>query len=193
MANYDDRLSGYVFVRDRLRLALEKYPDLHVTEKTPIFQEVNGATIILCEVIVGRTPDDPHPINAHATEPYPGKTPYTRDSEVANGMTSALGRALGYLGFGIDKSIASADDVQNRSGAPSEKQPPAKQQQPRAHDEREIPRPASPPQKKLISDLRVGLGLPAQPQGYYDALTAAGAHKEIDRLKALQRGEEGDE
>ena len=28
------------------------------------------------------------------------------------GFTSALGRALGYMGFGIDKSIASRDEVQ---------------------------------------------------------------------------------
>ena len=30
-----------------------------------------------------------------------------------NGFTSALGRALGYLGIGIDTSIASADEVVN--------------------------------------------------------------------------------
>jgi hypothetical protein len=30
------------------------------------------------------------------------------------GMTSALGRALGYAGFGIAKSIASANEVKNR-------------------------------------------------------------------------------
>jgi hypothetical protein len=30
------------------------------------------------------------------------------------GFTSALGRALGYMGFGITKSIASANEVKNR-------------------------------------------------------------------------------
>ena len=32
-----------------------------------------------------------------------------------NGYTSAVGRALGYLGFGIAKSIASANEVKNRA------------------------------------------------------------------------------
>jgi hypothetical protein len=30
------------------------------------------------------------------------------------GFTSALGRALGYMGFGISRSIASANEVKNR-------------------------------------------------------------------------------
>ena len=36
-----------------------------------------------------------------------------KTSFVENGFTSALGRALGYLGIGIDTSIASANEVQN--------------------------------------------------------------------------------
>ena len=36
------------------------------------------------------------------------------------GMTSALGRALGYLGFGIDKGIASNDEVAARIGTDRE-------------------------------------------------------------------------
>jgi hypothetical protein len=47
-------------------------------------------------------------------EPYPGRTTFTKLSEQANGATSALGRALGYMGFGIDKSIASSNEVLGR-------------------------------------------------------------------------------
>lgn len=36
-----------------------------------------------------------------------------RTSHVENAETSAVGRALGFLGFGIDTAIASADEVQN--------------------------------------------------------------------------------
>ncbi len=50
-------------------------------------------------------------------EPYPGRTTFTKLSEQANGATSALGRALGYMGFGIDKSIASSNEVLGRQQA----------------------------------------------------------------------------
>jgi len=36
-----------------------------------------------------------------------------KSSFLENGFTSALGRALGYLGIGIDTSIASSSEVQN--------------------------------------------------------------------------------
>jgi hypothetical protein len=55
--------------------------------------------------------DDSLPAIATAAEPYPGKTPYTKNSEFMVGMTSALGRALGYMGFGVNKSIASKNEV----------------------------------------------------------------------------------
>ena len=48
---------------------------------------------------------------AHAQE-YRDSSYINKTSFVENGFTSALGRALGYLGIGIDTSIASADEVQ---------------------------------------------------------------------------------
>jgi hypothetical protein len=50
--------------------------------------------------------------SAHAQE-YRDSSYINKTSFVENGFTSALGRALGYLGIGIDTSIASADEVQN--------------------------------------------------------------------------------
>jgi hypothetical protein len=72
---------------------------------------------IECSVTVSRDPDDPIPVTAYIFEPYPGKTSFTKNSEQANGATSVLGRALGYLGFGIDKSIASSNEVLGRQQA----------------------------------------------------------------------------
>jgi hypothetical protein len=46
----------------------------------------------------------------------PGSTPYTRGSEIENTETSAWGRAIGALGIGIDKSIASGDEVRGKAG-----------------------------------------------------------------------------
>ena len=50
-------------------------------------------------------------VNAHAQE-YRDSSYINKTSFVENGFTSALGRALGYLGIGIDTAIASADEVQ---------------------------------------------------------------------------------
>jgi gluconate kinase len=49
---------------------------------------------------------------AHAQE-YRDSSYINKTSFLENGFTSALGRALGYLGIGIDASIATADEVTN--------------------------------------------------------------------------------
>lgn len=108
-------LGDYVEVKDRLKEALARWPELRVIEDQPQLLDVGDRMFLLCRVEVRRTPDDPCPMIAQAWEPLPGRTPYTRDSELMVGMTSALGRALGYMGFGIAKSIASANEVKNRA------------------------------------------------------------------------------
>jgi len=110
--SYD--LSDYVDVKTRLLAALEKYPQLRITEHRPTWLEIGGQIFIECGVTVAREPDDPVPVTAYMYEPFPGRTPYTKMSEQANGATSALGRALGYMGFGITASLASANEVRNR-------------------------------------------------------------------------------
>jgi hypothetical protein len=50
--------------------------------------------------------------SAHAQE-YRDSTFINKTSFLENGFTSALGRALGYLGIGIDTSIASAEELVN--------------------------------------------------------------------------------
>ena len=68
-----------------------------------------------------RTPDDPAPGVGLAWEPVPGRTPYTRGSELMVAETSAWGRALAAIGIATNKSIASAEEVrsaQERSGRP---------------------------------------------------------------------------
>jgi hypothetical protein len=109
-------LDGYVTVNERLKLALAKYPDLRVEELPFQIVEIGEQTNLHCTVRVYTTPDDSRPVLGSVLEPVPGRTPYTRGSELMVGMTSALGRALGYLGFGIDKGIASNDEVAARVG-----------------------------------------------------------------------------
>ena len=50
--------------------------------------------------------------SAHAQE-YSDASYINKTSFLENGFTSALGRALGYLGIGIDTSIASAEELVN--------------------------------------------------------------------------------
>ena len=114
---YSDRLEGYVDVAGRLRLALDKYPELRVVESRPaIVTTPDGAVFVEVTVTVYRTPDDTLPAIATAWEPFPGRTPYTKNSEMMNCSTSALGRALGFMGFGIRASLASLNEVDHRRG-----------------------------------------------------------------------------
>jgi hypothetical protein len=104
-------LDNYVDVPTRLRMALEKFPDLRVQESQPTFREVNDKLYIEIRCTVWRDKDDQLPCIAFCWEPFPGRTPYTKDSEQMNASTSALGRALGMMGFGIDHKMASKQEV----------------------------------------------------------------------------------
>jgi hypothetical protein len=110
-------LSEYVDVKTRLKQALKVFPQLRIVEHRPEITQVGDQLFIECSVTVSREPDDPIPVTAYMFEPYPGRTTFTKLSEQANGATSALGRALGYMGFGIDKSIASSNEVLGRQEA----------------------------------------------------------------------------
>lgn len=107
-------LEGYVDVATRIQRALETYPDLRVQEGQAYIEETPAGHVLICRVTVYRTAEDKIPTIASASEPYPGKTPFTRDSERMVGFTSALGRALGYMGFGIENGMASANEVAAR-------------------------------------------------------------------------------
>jgi hypothetical protein len=99
-------------------MALEKFPDLRVQESQPHFREVNEKLYIEIKCTVWRDKDDQLPCIAYCWEPFPGRTPYTKDSEQMNASTSALGRALGMMGFGIDHKMASKQEVMARQEQP---------------------------------------------------------------------------
>jgi hypothetical protein len=110
-------LSEYVDVKTRLKQALKVFPQLRIVEHRPEITQVGDQLFIECSVTVSRDPDDPIPVTAYVFEPYPGKTSFTRNAEQMNGATSVLGRALGYMGLGIDKSIASSNELLGRQQA----------------------------------------------------------------------------
>ena len=68
-------LDDYVDVPTRLKMALERWPDLRVQELGYRLEQFADTQTIVCEVRVYRTPDDQFPAIATASEPLPGKTP----------------------------------------------------------------------------------------------------------------------
>jgi hypothetical protein len=72
-------------------------------------------TFIVVIAAAHRNPDDPAPGVGMAWEVFPGRTPYTRGSELMNAETSAWGRAIIAVGAADSrKGIASAEEVRNR-------------------------------------------------------------------------------
>lgn len=70
--------------------------------------------LVVVKGIAYRTPYDQKPGIGHSSLEIPGKTPYTRGSELENAETSAWGRALAALGYEVKRGIASKEEVDNK-------------------------------------------------------------------------------
>lgn len=109
-------LSNYVDVKTRIKLFFEKYPEgsLQFEFKGEKFTDAKdpNKNIIWGIAYAYRNPEDPRPSTGHASELAEGKTAYTRGSELMNLETSAIGRAIGNLGIGIEAGMATSDEVQ---------------------------------------------------------------------------------
>lgn len=108
-------LDDYVDVAERIALFKEQYPDGSLQGQWGE-REVDGQTFVVYKAFAYRTPQDPRPGQGWAWEPFPGTTPYTKNSELMNAETAAWGRAIVALGIGAKRSVASAQEVKARSG-----------------------------------------------------------------------------
>jgi hypothetical protein len=99
----------YITVNERLKYFRNEdtFNGWRISEDVEILNEKEG----IFKVTIYDDKGDPI-VSAHAQE-YRDSTYINKTSFVENGFTSALGRALGYLGIGIDTSIASGEEVQN--------------------------------------------------------------------------------
>lgn len=106
-------LDNYTTVNERTIDFYKQYPAGVITTQPAKIVEVGGNLFIsvIARVYLDRHMEDAPVTEAEAWEPYPGTTPYTRNSEMMNCATSAIGRALGQLGIGIEKGMASNDEV----------------------------------------------------------------------------------
>jgi hypothetical protein len=123
-------LDNYNTVPERIAEFREKYPNgclqcewqwmtVPVANKREdgTWEAVDKPVAIVAKAYAYRSPEDKLPGIGHAQEPYPGKTPYTKDSELMNAETSAWGRAIvAVLAADTRKGVASREEVRNRRG-----------------------------------------------------------------------------
>lgn len=172
-------LDNYVDVATRRQIAAELWPDLRIVEAEPKVVTIGTDTLIAVTVTVWRTPDDPLPTVATAWEPYPGKSSFTRGSEMMNASTSALGRALGFMGVGIGKSIATADEVNVRANdRQSPTEAPTRRSEPRnapvGTEGAKPPKLANQPQLAKLNVLLMELGIIDRPAKLAKVITIVG-------------------
>lgn len=117
-------LDDYVDVAERIQDFKDSYPEGSLQTVATWVEHVEGIdaktgkpvarTFIVYQAAAYRTPDDVRPGYGIAWEPFPGGTPYTRDSELMNAETAAWGRAICALGLVANRSLASRQEVRNR-------------------------------------------------------------------------------
>jgi hypothetical protein len=114
--SYDDRLGDYNDVASRMREFFEKHPEGRLRPASEWrVTTIGDKAFVVYEAAAYRTDGDPLPGIGTAWEPFPGTTPYTRNSELMNAETSAWGRAILAVGAAdTKKGVASREEVQNR-------------------------------------------------------------------------------
>jgi hypothetical protein len=115
--------ADYIDVATRLVEFREKYPDGSLQPADPAtpyrIEQLGDQTYIVVVAAAYRAPDDPRPGIGMAYEQFPGRTPYTRGSELQNAETSAWGRAIvAALAADTKRGIVSADEMRSHELEP---------------------------------------------------------------------------
>lgn len=103
----DVKSKAYVEVNERIKGFRQLFPNGSI--ETNIERLENGVVVMSCTV---KDENGKVLSKAYAYEKE-GSTFINKTSYIENCCTSATGRALGYLGIGIDTSVASAEEVGN--------------------------------------------------------------------------------
>ncbi len=100
----------YVPVAERLAAFRAAHPEGSLQSE---IVELNENRVVI-RALAYRSPDDPRPGIGHSAMAIPGRTTFTRGSELENCETSAWGRALAALAFEVKRGIASGEEVRNK-------------------------------------------------------------------------------
>ena len=106
LSSLDVKGKEYIQVNERVKAFRMVYPE--GTIQTEMLSNDNGVCVFKASAYNG----DLLLATGHAYEKE-GSTFINKTSYIENCETSAIGRCLGMCGFGIDTSIASAEEVQN--------------------------------------------------------------------------------
>ena len=106
MSTTDIKGKGYVEVNQRIKAFRKLYPE--GTILTDLLRLDNGMCVIRAVI-----KDNEKVLGTGIAYENEGSTFINKTSYIENCETSAVGRALGMLGLGIDTSVASAEEVQN--------------------------------------------------------------------------------
>jgi len=169
-------MEGYIDVAERIREFRRQHPNGSLRPYNPDkpFEVVTLATddgrtktYIVYVAAAYRSPDDTCAGIGVAWEPFEGKTPYTRDSELMNAETSAWGRAIVAALAADTQKVASLQEVRNRQTAPTADAPVV----PIANAQRNAPPPANRSREQMIADADAkGKAIKANASG--DGITA---------------------
>lgn len=104
----------YVLVSDRVIYFNENYPEGSI--HTALISQPESPNIIVRAVVI---PDvaKPNRIFSGYSQATVGDGYINKTSALENAETSAVGRALGFMGIGVIESIASADEVNKATGS----------------------------------------------------------------------------
>ena len=137
----------YIEVNQRIKAFRMVYPT--GTIYTEIVSNENGVCVFTATVGYYTDDGDFVPLGTGTAYEKENSTFINKTSYIENCETSAVGRALGMCGFGIDTSVSSADEVQNKinnQGDPKQDTP---------KDDRK----ATPKQVEILSKHYIGANL----------------------------------
>jgi len=97
----------YVMVKDRVTAFREDFPKGGIS--TEILDLTDGRCVIRATV----TDENGQLLGTGIAYEWEGSTNINKTSYIENCETSAVGRALGFCGYGIDDSLGSANEVAN--------------------------------------------------------------------------------
>lgn len=180
-------IAGYEQVHGRIRRFIADHPNgalqpLFAEEPHYRIEQHGDATLLVYGAKAYRDRDDALPGIGMAWEPIPGRTRFTRGTELMNAETSAWGRALAAVGYPGPSGVASAEEVAAPQAARDERKLAAPEAV-RALLAEHFPRSAQANTKRLTAIHAAGLG--------YESVSAAVSGMTEAELETLRAHLEG--